>query len=227
MSSCTLFAKVLSCSSDTDAARAVLLSDGGLKNSTDEQGVTLGMYAAGRNDVSLLRLIYEEFGADLNKRCEAQGIWSGALPLHFASDAGHTDVIRTLITEFGVDPTTPTHPLRYGVRAGAWTPVHFAASEGHVDAIHVLVEEGVDLTEAKDERGRTAMYTAVCNGHSNAVRTLSELGLSVNDDYYVNHAAEYGHVDVLHTLAELGADLFAREPVCNQNAVCLSNCDGT
>lgn len=73
------------------------------------------------------------------------------MPLNWASDYGHVDVVKLLLDR-GADINTKDK------EAGS-TPLHGASSLGYVDVIKLLLEKGADIN-AKDTRIRYT--TAFC-----------------------------------------------------------------
>ena len=88
-------------------------------------------------------------------------------PLHYASQHGHTAVVKELIAR--------------GAQVGAkdnyigYTPLHWAAEGGHVGAIEVLIDNGgadtevltgTNYTLSNTYTGSTPLHLACCNGRT-------------------------------------------------------------
>ncbi len=93
------------------------------------------------------------------------------------------------------------------VRIQLW---HDAAKSGDVEVLEQLLEQGV--TVRAELKGRTALYTAAREGHTDAVLLLLEQGAAVNvtDSLMGNPpiyaAAGQGHTSVVRSLLHEGAD---------------------
>lgn len=89
-----------------------------------------------------------------------------------------------------------------------FTALHFAAGVGLEGAIHVLVEETDDV-DVKDNRGETALYWAVKNGHPKVAKFLLGHGAEVavwskcTSYSPLDVAAEKGHDSLVRLLLEL------------------------
>ncbi|KAH9073507.1 hypothetical protein EDB83DRAFT_78369 [Lactarius deliciosus] len=128
--------------------------------------------------------------------------------LHSASEAGHVQVVRSLL-EYGGDVDARGYwnqsPLQFAsfnghldvVRClldhGAdtryrdgehWTPLSHASEQGHLEIVRVLLEHNADVN-SKDKDGSTPMHNALLFGNSNGdypqiVRLLLEHGANPN-----------------------------------------------
>ncbi|XP_063612337.1 uncharacterized protein LOC134785836 [Penaeus indicus] len=122
----------------------------------------------------------------------------GNTPLHCASLAGHTEVVRLLLTkDADAKSETPTHH----------TPLHYAALRGDAILVKLLVYYGAD-SNAKDERNNTPLHYAALCGHTLVVELLvddradlsirTDMGLSV-----LHKASFYGRLSTVQKLVEL------------------------
>lgn len=93
---------------------------------------------------------------------------NGNMPLHFAANLGHDDVIRLLL-EVGAPASTPN---KNGI-----TPLHVAVYSGQVDAVSQLLSAGAPASPI-DKAGNTPLYIAADNGHINIVNLLLDAGAS-------------------------------------------------
>ncbi|CAF4858679.1 unnamed protein product [Pieris macdunnoughi] len=89
------------------------------------------------------------------------------------------------------------------------TPIHSAAALGNIDVlIEVLsVAKQQGILDSQNDKGETALFQSIINGHHECVKTLLEEGASINitlpGNVNVFHAAaEQGHVDIIKTLLE-------------------------
>ncbi|KAH9073520.1 ankyrin repeat-containing domain protein [Lactarius deliciosus] len=82
--------------------------------------------------------------------------------LHAASDAGHVQVVRSLL-KCGVDVDP----------RGIWnqSPLQLASIEGHLDVVRCLLEHGADANSQNDNH-RTPLSYAAVRGHLGVVRVL-------------------------------------------------------
>ncbi len=121
--------------------------------------------------------------------------------LHLAAANGHHEVARILLA----------HGAAVDAQTKAWdgpgeTPLTMAAEAGHAEVIAVLAEAGAELTGPADST--PPLTTAAGAGHEAAVRELIQRGASVaaGDQEALVEAANGGHLDVVGTLLEAGAD---------------------
>jgi len=129
-----------------------------------EQKVTLLHLAAefGQNAAAAM-LIGK--GADVN----AADV-SGRMPIYFAAQSGHVDVIKTLqVAGADIDQADST-----GI-----SPLGRAAAKGRVGAVVLLKELGADINKAGSD-GRTPLSYAVEQGHMEMARTLIDAGADVD-----------------------------------------------
>nr|XP_027209272.1 serine/threonine-protein phosphatase 6 regulatory ankyrin repeat subunit A-like [Penaeus vannamei] len=126
----------------------------------------------------------------------------GNTPLHYASLAGHTEVVKLLLMKKAdVKRETPTHH----------TALHYAALRGDAVLVKVLILHGAD-PNAKDERSTTPLHYAALCGHTSVVELLVEeradinirtdMGLSV-----LHKASFYGRLSTAQKLVELEGTL--------------------
>mmetsp|Transcript_53239 Transcript_53239/g.119404 ORF Transcript_53239/g.119404 Transcript_53239/m.119404 type:complete len:207 (+) Transcript_53239:26-646(+) len=94
------------------------------------------------------------------------------------------------------------------------TAVHQAAAAGHVDVLRLLCSARADL-RALDVRQLTPLHLAADAGQVDALRFLHSVDASLlfapdgAGRAAVHRAAARGRINVLETLEDLGADLFA------------------
>ncbi|XP_047481586.1 receptor-interacting serine/threonine-protein kinase 4-like [Penaeus chinensis] len=122
----------------------------------------------------------------------------GNTPLHCASLAGHTEVVRLLLTKNAdAKGMTPTYH----------TPLHYAALRGDAILVKLLVSHGAD-PNAEDERNNTPLHYAALCGHTSVIELLvderadlsirTDMGLSV-----LHKASFYGRLSTVQKLVEL------------------------
>ena len=98
----------------------------------------------------------------------------GASPLHSAAEAGHVQVVESLLAHSAVLTTTTTSNL---------TPLHAAAAAGHAECIHLLLEHQRQLEAGGDPAvvevlsqvntlDQTPLHLAAAGGHYAATEVL-------------------------------------------------------
>ena len=107
----------------------------------------------------LLRWLVTELKADINSRDN-----QGNQPIHLSALSGHTDVITTLILDFGCDPETRGSNHR--------TLLHQAFSSGHTSTAKVLVEMFHLSIHSTDSDGNTALYLSSLYEQQESVKML-------------------------------------------------------
>lgn len=109
-----------------------------------------------------------------------------------------------------------------------------ARTGGQLGSLKTLIGAGTasqwDL-DLSDSEGRSLVYLAADNGHTDTVRVLAELGASVtkkadNGEAPVHRAARGGHVGVLRALVRHGASLAARDDEDGRTAAHYAADDG-
>nr|XP_020645342.1 cortactin-binding protein 2 [Pogona vitticeps] len=122
---------------------------------------TLLHQAAAQGNVTLLSMLLNEEGLDINDCCE-----DGYSALYSAAMNGHTDCVRLLLTsEAQVDP----------VDKNGFTPLCSAVAQGHCKCAELLIMYHADVNHAA-ERGETPLYLACANGNNECVKLLLEAG---------------------------------------------------
>jgi hypothetical protein len=116
-----------------------------------------GAAAQGKTAV-VKRLI--ESGCDLNEKS------FGEMPLHYAANNGHTDIVELLL-KAGANPN--------GKDDAGETPLHSAVMEGKQDVAARLLDKGADVN-AQDDQGATALHVAAMKGRPELVDLLLAKG---------------------------------------------------
>jgi ankyrin repeat protein len=88
---------------------------------------------------------------------------SGYTPLHYASRAGHIDIVKVLI-EAGAAVNAVTS-------VSLASALHRAAYAGHLKVVEILLQAGA-VVDLEDADGQTALYKATQQGHSEIVELL-------------------------------------------------------
>ncbi|XP_032544564.1 cortactin-binding protein 2 isoform X1 [Chiroxiphia lanceolata] len=155
---------------------------------------TLLHQAAAQGNVTLLSMLLNEEGLDINYSCE-----DGYSALYSAATNGHTDCVRLLLTaEAQVDAADKN----------GFTPLCSAVAQGHVKCAELLIMYQADINHAA-ERGQTPLYLACKNGNNDCVKILLEGGadrtVKTHDGWSPIHAAvDSGNVESLKLLMYYG-----------------------
>ncbi|CAI5785382.1 cortactin-binding protein 2 isoform X1 [Podarcis lilfordi] len=155
---------------------------------------TLLHQAAAQGNVTLLSMLLNEEGLDINDSCE-----DGYSALYSAAMNGHTDCVRLLLTsEAQVDP----------VDKNGFTPLCSAVAQGHCKCAELLIMYHADINHAA-EKGETPLYLACRNGNNECVKLLLEAGADRSaetcDGWTPFHAAvDADNVDCLRFLMYYG-----------------------
>jgi len=93
-----------------------------------------------------------------------RALWT---PLYAATRHGHTDCVKLLLKQDGID-------VNFATADCSRTPLIAAACAGHVDIVRCLCERRDILVNAADKVGRTPFIAAACAGHVDIVQCLYE-----------------------------------------------------
>ncbi|XP_071408563.1 cortactin-binding protein 2 isoform X2 [Pithys albifrons albifrons] len=151
---------------------------------------TLLHQAAAQGNVTLLSMLLNEEGLDINYSCE-----DGYSALYSAATNGHTDCVKLLLTaEAQVDAADKN----------GFTPLCSAVAQGHVKCAELLIMYQADINHAA-ERGQTPLYLACKNGNNDCIKLLLEGGadrtVKTSDGWSPIHAAvDSGNVESLKLL---------------------------
>ncbi|KAF4800241.1 Cortactin-binding protein 2 [Turdus rufiventris] len=155
---------------------------------------TLLHQAAAQGNVTLLSMLLNEEGLDINYSCE-----DGYSALYSAATNGHTDCVRLLLAaEAQVDAADKN----------GFTPLCSAVAQGHVKCAELLIMYQADINHAA-ERGQTPLYLACKTGNNDCIKLLLEAGadrtIKTSDGWSPIHAAvDSGNVESLKLLMYYG-----------------------
>ncbi|XP_019487896.1 PREDICTED: cortactin-binding protein 2 [Hipposideros armiger] len=173
---------------------------------------TLLQQAAAQGNVTLLSMLLNEEGLDINYSCE-----DGRSALYSAAKNGHTDCVRLLLNAEAQADVADKN---------GFTPLCAAAAQGHFKCVELLIAYDADINHAADG-GQTPLYLACKNGNKECIKLLLEAGsdrsVKTSDGWSPVHAAvNTGDVDSLkllmyHRAPARGNSLHEEEP---ESGVC-------
>ncbi|XP_049626982.1 cortactin-binding protein 2 isoform X1 [Suncus etruscus] len=151
---------------------------------------TLLQQAAAQGNVTLLSMLLNEEGLDINYSCE-----DGHSALYSAAKNGHTDCVRLLLN---------AEAQVSAADKNGFTPLCAAAEQGHFKCVELLIAYDANINHAADG-GQTPLYLACKNGNKECIKLLLEAGsdrsIKTTDGWTPVHAAvDTGNVDSLKLL---------------------------
>ncbi|OGX54262.1 MAG: hypothetical protein A2267_01975 [Omnitrophica WOR_2 bacterium RIFOXYA12_FULL_38_10] len=135
---------------DVVKLREILDREPSLLTTKDEIGKTPLHWAAGKNQLEVIKVLLDEYHIDVNIRNANNGT-----PLHVAASQANPQAVLILI-EHGAEIDART--------LNNSTPLHFAiiksGKPGHIEAAKILIEHGADVN-AKTDDGVTPLTMAL------------------------------------------------------------------
>jgi ankyrin repeat protein len=136
------------------------------------------------------------------------------MPLHVATEAEQTDVVRALL-DAGVQPDSRTRFPSSPTQARA-TALHLAAAGGHPEVARVLIEAGAS-SHVQDARGQAPLHLAAAANDPAMIDRLLEAGAAVDPADLqqrtpLHTAIAAGAADAAIRLIDRGADVTHRCP---------------
>ena len=157
--------------------------------------------AAKQGNYSLVNSIIQEAKTDPSVDLDSMDPTMGRTPLHYASDYGHTNIVKRLL-DAGVDINKQD---QYGRSA-----IQLAAMYGHLTTARALLAHRANIN-LTDRWGKSPLDSAEGNGYYKIAVLLLQNGatLSPNDIHLhavLCAAAAYGYSEVVLKLMKAGAE---------------------
>ena len=157
--------------------------------------------AAKLGRASLVASAIEAAKTDPSVDLEAVDTTINRTPLHYASNKGHTSIVKSLL-DAGVDVNRQD---QYGR-----SPIHLAAMYGHVATARTILANGADVN-VTDRWGKFPLDCAERNGYYKIAVLLLQNGATPNaNDSYLHAvlcaAAAYGYSEVVLKLIGAGVE---------------------
>jgi ankyrin repeat protein len=205
-------------------------------NASDDELKTPLMYACEGGHAEIVKLLINTDDVDLDSIED-----HGMSPLLYACEAGHVEIVKLLVKDGRVDlnrfESTRTTPLMLachlqnvdivsillnngGLKLDArdhkgTTALMHACLIGHVDAVKLLFDSG----RLPQSEINAAWAAAAEDGNDDMLRAIILSGkLQVNSldgDSLLNHACEFGAVDIVKQLIEIG-DVDFNSSICHK-----------
>lgn len=102
--------------------------------------------------------------------------------LYLACEKGYLDIVKLLLKQ-KADASVCDTAMGFG-----FAPLTIAARNGHLDVVKELLSSGIGI-ESRDDRNRTALWTAAANNRLDIVRFLCDANAEVNN------SCSYGNVN--------------------------------
>ncbi|GBN29124.1 Ankyrin-3 [Araneus ventricosus] len=156
-------------------------------------------YAALKSHLNAVKILVLE-GADIKARNIV-----GNTPLHGAALSGNKKIVRFLLHNTA-NISAKNHLLSI--------PLHCAVRNGHVAIAKIFLRMDSTLSNAKNGFGHTPLHSAACYGHEKLVNLLLKFNAIIdsqdnNDATALHISVNNGHLDVVKSLVESGANIEA------------------
>ncbi len=151
---------------DVAKVRTILDNDPSMLTAKDDIGKTPLHWAAGKNQLEVMKVLLDEYNINVNIRNANNGT-----PLHVAASQANPEAALILI-EHGADVNART--LNNSV------PLHFAVIKsgrkpGHTQAVKILIENGADVNVATED-GATPLNMAMFRRNQEMINYLKSKG---------------------------------------------------
>jgi len=145
----------------------------------------------------------------LDKSCTEDALKNGLTALHFASQEGDLNAVKSLIEKHNALVDAPAKHVYFNpLHFDSYTPLHFASREGHLEVAKYLIVEQKARVDVPAKHGRTPLHLASLMGHLEVVKCLiEEQGAQVDvQDFWgktpLHWASEKGHLELVKYLIE-------------------------
>ena len=210
-----------------------LILKGADVNKTDKENLITAVFeAAMRGDDEILELLLRH-GADINKAtpivlASAKGNYYAVYTLIKHGANVNPDINQLGKDKYGETKSSPLMAALFNrhekvakllIENGADVnkycndgsgdpvcPLSAAAWHGFYDIVKLLIEKGAKI-DATDKEGATALYGAICQGHTEIAKLLIKHGVDINKNASLVIAAAEGNYYAVNTLIALGADI--------------------
>jgi len=149
---------------DIATVKSLLDNDPSLLYSKDEQGKTPLHWAAGREQLEIMKLLLDTYHVNVDVRNDNNGT-----PLHVSAAQAHPGAAKILIE----------HHAQIDARAGDnATPLCYAAIKGkagHIEVARILIENGADVN-ARMNNGATPLAMALYRNNTEMAQLLRANG---------------------------------------------------
>ncbi|XP_049617137.1 ankyrin repeat and SOCS box protein 13 isoform X2 [Syngnathus scovelli] len=200
-----------------------LIDCGASVNIVAEDSITPLHEACARGHIQCVRLLL-----DAGAQVDARNV-DGSTPLCEACSVGSLECVKLLLERGAkANPALTSRtasPLHEACMGGKCFSRHQYASSnrhemlnnilaGSLDCVKLLIAEGASL-EAYDLYHGTPLHVACANKHLHCVKELLNAGARVNaprlHQTALHHAAKSANVELVETLVEFGANIYARD----------------
>ncbi|XP_067653167.1 putative ankyrin repeat protein RF_0381 [Haliotis asinina] len=167
-------------------------------NSRGWKDMTSAMMAAENGHKDVVELLFRNLA-----NMSLKGLYGNTI-LHYASRAGHVDVVQYILSLSVVDINSRGRK--------DMTPVMMAVGKGHQEVVKLLVGQGASVS-LQDNRGNNILHIACRGGHVEMVKyVLSQSMADINSRGWktftpVMVAAGKGRKEVVEFLVSKGADI--------------------
>ena len=187
----------------------------------NKMSINLLIEAVKEKDIEIIELIIKR-GVDVNALVTHVGRHrrTDKNPLHWASEYGHTEIVKVLL-ESGAEVNTPDTLYDEDDPYNDRTSLHYAAYFGHKNVAKLLIDNGADVNVkdtfnktplhvvAEDRRWTTIWHTAIAellitNGADVDAKT------KYDNITPLHNAIRYEHTDMARELIKAGADVNAK-----------------
>lgn len=178
-----------------------LIAHGAPLEASNRLGSTPLHVAVSKGNVGMVQLLVAQ-GADRDAMDSG-----GYTPLALAAEKGHHAVAKAVLAA-GADASIRRH--------GVFSALDVAATKGHVLVISVLVRHGIDVNDAKQQSGETALHHAARENQADAIDVLVAAGANTEakNEHEVTPLHEASGalgVEAAVSLLKHGADVNARD----------------